>query len=429
MYNNSRIKVDSIALWLLCVANILELFVPRMEDGNYFVRMPIQLIDGALIGLMWMSLLLRRNNWTPITRIILWFITLTLIYSFAYLNSNEFTISDFAPYIRLLLWTTSLIFFYEMMLKNGISNKLLCFYVITFIIAIAKKINEASLFESESLGGGDTESLPLLFIIPIILKCFNNKMKFILIGVVSILILFSLRRTVILGFALCLPFIYKYIRTKLKGYHIVMFGVGLTLLIVYAWRYIGDAVLYRFENLITGDSGGTKDTYGSGRSEFYMTAWNDWRNSKTFNVLFGKGLTSVEHLLIRIENVQHAHNDFLEIIYTFGLLGIGIWFLFILQLWKLKKQIKLYTPENINLYYISIISYLIIALASGCILRITTTPLALSLAILLSEVQKKCSHIRHLEQESQTDYDSKNLISIMDLSNNEMNHEQHNYNY
>src|SRR6266542_3713988 len=375
MYN-PRIKVDNIALWLLIIVNILDLFVPRMEEGNYFVRMPIQLIDGALIGLMWMSLLLRRNNWTPITRIILWFITLTLIYSFAYLNSNEFTISDFAPYIRLLLWTTSLIFFYEM-----------------------------------------------------ILKCFNNKMKFILIGVVSILILFSLRRTVILGFALCLPFIYKYIRTKLKGYHIVMFGVGLTLLIVYAWRYIGDAVLYRFENLITGDSGGTKDTYGSGRSEFYMTAWNDWRNSKTFNVLFGKGLTSVEHLLIRIENVQHAHNDFLEIIYTFGLLGIGIWFLFILQLWKLKKQIKLYTPENINLYYISIISYLIIALASGCILRITTTPLALSLAILLSEVQKKRSHIRHLEQESQTDYDSKNLISIMDLSNNEMNHEQHNYNY
>src|SRR6266542_282426 len=397
MYN-PRIKVDNIALWLLIIVNILDLFVPRMEEGNYFVRMPIQLIDGALIGLMWMSLLLRRNNWTPITRIILWFITLTLIYSFAYLNSNEFTISDFAPYIRLLLWTTSLIFFYEMMLKNGISNKLLCFYVITFII-------------------------------PIILKCFNNKMKFILIGVVSILILFSLRRTVILGFALCLPFIYKYISTKLMVYHIVMFGVGLILLIFYAWLYIGYSVLYRFENLITGDSGGTKDTYGSGRSEFYMTAWNDWRNSKTFNVLFGKGLTSVEHLLIRIENVQHAHNDFLEIIYTFGLLGIGIWFLFILQLWKLKKQIKLYTPENINLYYISIISYLIIALASGCILRITTTPLALSLAILLSEVQKKRSHIRHLEQESQTDYDSKNLISIMDLSNNEMNHEQHNYNY
>ncbi len=428
MYN-PRIKVDNIALWLLIIVNILDLFVPRMEEGNYFVRMPIQLIDGALIGLMWMSLLLRRNNWTPITRIILWFITLTLIYSFAYLNANEFNISDFAPYIRLLLWTTSLIFFYEMMLKNGINNKLFCFYVITFIVAITKKINEASLFESETLGGGDTASLPLLFIIPIILRCFSNKMKFILIAVVSILILFSLRRTAILGLALCLPFIYKYIRIKLKAYHIITLGLGFTLLIVYAWRYIGDAVLYRFENLITGDSGGTKDTYGSGRSEFYMIVWNDWLNSKTLHVLFGKGLTSVEHFLIGIDNVQHAHNDFLEIIYTFGLLGIGIWFLFILQLWKLKKQIKLYTPENINLYYISIISYLIIAVASGCILRITTMPLALSLSILLSQVQKKRSHIRHLEQESQTDHNSKNLISVIDLSNNKMDHEQPNYNY
>ncbi|MBW3545331.1 MAG: hypothetical protein KY428_06995, partial [Bacteroidetes bacterium] len=95
-----------------------------------------------------------------------------------------------------------------------------------------------------------------------------------------------------------------------------------------------------------------------------------------------------EKLLMKVNSVKHAHNDFLQIAYTFGVLGLGIWFGFLSWLWRLRKQLRLYSPEIIYLFYICFISYLIIAMASGCILRITTIPFAISVAILLYKVQE-----------------------------------------
>src|SRR4029078_8365342 len=122
----SKISIYNIVLVLFCITNFLELFIPRMDEGNYFVRIPIQIIDGCLIFLMWTSMFTRRNHWTPLTNIILLFISIILTYSISYFVFQEFNISDFDPYLRLLLWTTSLIFFYEMMIKYGINNKLMC---------------------------------------------------------------------------------------------------------------------------------------------------------------------------------------------------------------------------------------------------------------------------------------------------------------
>jgi hypothetical protein len=175
----SKINTYSVVLALFCVANMLELFIPRMEEGNYFVRIPIQLIDGLILFLMWATLLNRTNIWTPITKASLGFILLTLAYGISYLVFNKFNTSDFAPYLRFLLWTTSVIFFFEMMTKYGIQELLMRAYILTFILSVAKKISEGSMYESDNLGGGDTAALPLLFIIPIVLVCFNIKFKFI----------------------------------------------------------------------------------------------------------------------------------------------------------------------------------------------------------------------------------------------------------
>lgn len=392
----------NISILLLCLANVLELFIPRMDEGNYFIRMPIQLINGALLILMWVVLIHWKVKWTPTTKSVFLFIPLVLLYATIYIIYNQIEISKFSGYIKFLLWTTSIIFFYEMMLKYGLNKNVLCIYIITFIAGIGKKILEGSKFESETLGAGDTASLPLLFILPLVLICFNNKYKIVVLSVISILVLFSVRRTTILGFTLCLPFVFNYISTKLRFYHLILIGLIFTILIVYTWEYVGEAVLYRFENLLVGDKGGTEDSFGSGRSEFYLTTWNNWVGNSLFSLLFGYGLTSTNELLMRVHNVQHAHNDFLELGHTFGLLGLGIWFLFIIQLLKLKSLIKHYCPECISLYYICIISYIIIAMASGCIERITTLSFALTVSMLLYKVQvgMKLSDANKAEQVS-----------------------------
>lgn len=385
--NTAKITVYSTALYLFIIANVLELFIPRMDEGNFFVRMPIQLINGGLLVLMWTVLLNQRNHWTPVTKIALMFVLLVLVYTAGYLLNNRLDISSYASYIRFLLWTTSLIFFYEMMLKYGINNKLMCVYIITFVAGVAKKLFETPVTQLDNLGAGDTAALPLLFIIPIILVCFNDKTKMIILSVVAVLILISLRRTVILGFVICFPFIYKYISAKLRTHHLLLLTAAFGLAIYFAWGYIGEALWFRFENLLVGDGGGAKDSYGSGRSEFYMIVLNGWFNSDLPSIIYGHGLIDIAHLLSRTYGITHAHNDLLEIGYTFGLLGVALWFTFMSRLWGLRNEIRRYIPDNTNLFYVAFISYLIIAMASGCILRITTMPLAFSIAILVYQVQ------------------------------------------
>lgn len=388
-----------IVLILLCIANVLELFIPRMDEGNYFVRIPIQLVNGGLLMLMWASLLVNKIHWNRVTKAIFLFVPLILLYSYFYVITQKFDVGDYASYIRFLLWTTSLVYFYEMLLRYGIHKKLMYLYILTFVAAVAKKILDTSLFASETLGAGDTAALPLLFIIPLILICFGKKSRFIVLSIVVVLILFSLRRTVILGLVLCLPFILRYLSAQLKFFHFVVLGALFVALSYYSWEYVGDAIYYRFEDLMLGDKGGTKESFGSGRSVFYLTVWNGWLNGGPVSLFLGNGLVSAENLLMKVNNIKHAHNDFLQIAYTFGLLGVGLWLGFLLRLWNFRKQIKQYSPLYMPLFYVCLISYLVIAMASGCALRITTLPFALSVSLLLYQVQ--LGKAKQLEQEDE----------------------------
>ncbi|KAA9340713.1 O-antigen ligase family protein [Adhaeribacter soli] len=409
--NQSKITVYRTALALFIVANVLELFIPRMDEGNYFVRMPIQLINGGLLVLMWATLLNNRNHWTPVTKITLVVILMILVYTAGYLMNNQMEVSAYAAYIRFLLWTTSLIFFYEMMLKYGIDNKLMCIYILTFVAGVAKKLFETPVTELDNLGAGDTAALPLLFITPIILVCFSDKTKMLILSVVAVLILISLRRTVILGFAISFPFIYKYISAKLKTHHLVLLSFAFMLAIYFAWGYIGEALIFRFENLLVGDGGGAKDSYGSGRSEFYMIVLNGWFNSDLPAMIYGHGLIDIAELLSRTYGITHAHNDILEIGYTFGFIGIGVWFTFLGRLWGLRNEMRRYVPENTNLFYVAFISYLIIGLASGCILRITTMPLAFSIAILVYQVQT-AKYAKAVQPETDAQIKSEDYVPV-----------------
>src|SRR5688572_19741423 len=112
-----KFNTYNIVMALFCIANLLELFIPRMDEGNYFVRIPIQMIYGANLFLMWTVLMSRQNYWTPVTKAALYFILLAVAYCFVYFLFFQFNTTDFAPYLRFLLWTTAIIFFYEMMLQ------------------------------------------------------------------------------------------------------------------------------------------------------------------------------------------------------------------------------------------------------------------------------------------------------------------------
>ncbi|MFD0794953.1 O-antigen ligase family protein [Mucilaginibacter litoreus] len=381
----SKFTVFNTVLMLLCVTNVLELFLPRDETTNSFIRLPIQLIHLGIIGLMWRSILLKKRNWNQVTVNTALLVSIVVIYIIVFIFGDESVpLSAYSQYIRTIEWLSVLIYFYESLLRYSLNLFLMRWYIITYIISVLKQLLEASFFDREKLGGGDTASFPLLFLIPLILMCFYERWKSVAIGFACILIMISLRRTTIIGLALCLPFIFSYLKTKLKSYEVIGSIIVIIIAVGFAWSKFGDSLVTRFDEMFQGRDDGS---YGSGRSDFYTLVWETWIKGN-LSLLFGNGVFGVRKLLLAKFSIIHAHNDYLEIAYTFGLLGLTIWFGFIVSIWRTKALIKKYSPTNLNIFYINFISFIIITLASGCLLRVTTIPFSMVVAILLYEVRK-----------------------------------------
>jgi len=375
-------KIDRISFVLiaLSLANILELFLPRFDEVNSSLRLPIQAINLVILMVMIFFLLKEKIHWNSVTAQVVSFISMIIFYVIYYsvFNSKRFGFSDIGDYIKWTLWLVSIVFFYEALLKNGFKSLFFKIYIITFIVAVAKKILEASIFDSEKLGGGDTASLPLLFILPIVLIAFSGEFRIVIIGLICVLILYSLRRTSIISLLVCLPFVFRYIRTSLKPIHFYAFFLLFSAAMYFTFDRLGEALIYRFEEMFVGSD---KGDYGSGRSEFYKIVYDNWLQGD-LGLLFGNGINSVKTLLMREYGITHAHNDYLEIGYTFGFFGLLLWIGIIITLFSLRKRF-VYDPMTLNLLYIVVISYLVISLASGCVLRVTTVPFGLSIALLL----------------------------------------------
>lgn len=132
---------------------------------------------------------------------------------------------------------------------------------------------------------------------------------------------------------------------------IVAIGAIMYYLAIYLDNYFNLRLISRLYSM-------TEDG-GSGRIERWISVINALRQSDVFNLLFGHGWGSVKNIL-----GGHAHNDFLEIFYEFGifaaLLYISFYFSLIIKLFQMIKCKYRYVAE----YTASLICSLFLTLFS-----------------------------------------------------------------
>ncbi len=200
----------------------------------------------------------------------------------------------------------------------------------------------------------------IVMTIPFILKIRNRYIKSIVLLISLIAILYSLKRTVILaiGFALI---IYYFIESKLKGrsiknkFKFLVSSVGFIGIISIIYNYLskemGLDVLAKFISLF--------DDGGSGRIEIFFNVAKIISESNFINILFGHGYDGV-NFMIGIS----AHNDFLEILFDYGLIGLMIYMLIII---KLVKYLRAMINEGSNLapsFAVSLTIFLVSSMSS-----------------------------------------------------------------
>ncbi len=249
--------------------------------------------------------------------------------------------------------------FYYFSKKNLLkSDNLIRFLILMIPIIIFQYFRNESLVQVmmdsdnasivNNLGYSFTGLMPFVFLI--------NKKKIISGLLMALLLIFiiqsSKRGAIIAGtFALLMYFYYQLIvigkYKRISGYIVVpLIIVGLTIF-VYRESVSNELLMNRMSSMIEGNT--------SGRDIIYRTLLNHWYDrDNVFNLLFGFGFAAS----LDITGGSYAHNDWLELLSNFGLLGVLVYLtlfvsaltLYFNKLWSKEKRILLLTIMIIWLF-------------------------------------------------------------------------------
>ena len=225
-------------------------------------------------------------------------------------------------------------FYYFSVKKQLAAKELLIFFLIMLPVAIGQFYYSRTLILSgryslnEDIVNNAAYKFVLLF--PFVFLIRKNK---VLSAIFTLVILFfivagSKRGAIVVGAVILIWYFYYQMKMidkkqKWKGYLLSFVSIAAVTFMGYRY-YLGNEYLrYRLELAAQGNI--------SGRDVIYSDIWNAWLNSNVFHLFFGYGFAAS----IKITGGSFAHNDWLEILSNFGLLGIIIFAVLFYQGFKL----------------------------------------------------------------------------------------------
>ena len=207
---------------------------------------------------------------------------------------------------------------------------------IVFIGLALYYFSNYSLHVFEELESQNNGAYTLLYFLPFILCLRKGYLRIVGIIVVLAALLFSLKRGGLLAFALAI-LIYWAINTfSYSGKKFGFWNFVLSALVVVAFVYFyiyfdqmtGNLLSTRFQSL--------QDDGGSGRLDTYPVVWSHIKESSIINLIFGHGWNAV---WMQCGMKRSAHNDFLEILYDFGIIVFTVYILFYIKFFKVVRQL------------------------------------------------------------------------------------------
>lgn len=176
-----------------------------------------------------------------------------------------------------------------------------------------------------------TSSLYLyLFIVPLFLMSKNRFVRWGSLTIVAVAMVFSLKRGGMLAFALALAVFYVVNiictggKAKLKSVIIVLFSIAaIYYVVIIGFGHYFDEMFLRFSAI--------SDDGGSSRDLVYEVTWRMIANSNLTSLLLGHGWNRV---VVDSPMALSAHNDFMEVLYDFGIFALLLYVYLYYRLFK-----------------------------------------------------------------------------------------------
>lgn len=334
-----------IYLLLLLVYYITYILTPVDYSGsseNYTTsRMGPQLL--SMVMILYSTFFLIKNNaritQKPLFNFLLFFAYAIVSYLILIITGISFNLYFFSNILKIGFWIIPLylfaIYFRHVAQQTKILTAFISIYLcyIAILMALQYGHSEAAEITGAGNGGAIFYICPLIFTIP------NKRLASWFYFIAFALAIVSAKRTPILMMSIPLLFFGLQIFKKFKMRDILI-------MLILA---IGGVVTFlsQFTNMLIerNQIDAASGAYGSGRAIFYQIVLEGWFNADIFHFLFGFGIGAVNQLLLSKFGIAiSAHSGFLDVLYSYGLIGMVIYLSIFYSLWKYRTKVKKYTP-------------------------------------------------------------------------------------
>ncbi len=297
----------------------------------------------GLVGLSVIGLIIhiKKFHFTSIEKSMLAFVLLNVIY---FLFSLLWQSPELTYFGNMLCSTLPMFLFYVLSMHGVITRQSLTVFLILscicgyFYFRHAEDLIILATLNREI--GGLTVNASAIFLVIIPLLFFiRNKWIVVLASIMIIFfIIYGAKRGNIISMAIPFYLLFrqnlKYNKTLINEAILFLVTVGLCYF-AYDTMINSDYVMNRIEKALEGDT--------SGRGEIFYTASQSWYNAEhLYNLIFGYGTDGTVNLIgIR------AHNDWLEVLVDYGLIGFFSYLIFFVNLLKVSWRIR----HNNQLFY------------------------------------------------------------------------------
>lgn len=282
---------------------------------------------------------------------------LFIVLGLCILVSNIYNLISFFDCIISVGWILAFLYGDAIRRENGeisVKTNIVIFLLLIIVSIIAVLLNYLGrIYNRTNIIG---VNYTIYFSIPLLVKLQRKekvlKWECLLFGLLIILSIVSFKRTTLLAVSCCaIGYFYaKYMTKKRLKYKINFIGfifVGVLLGAAALWYTKGYIIERLFESLETG---------GNGRLDIWRQTLKNYKNSNFIELLFGHGYNAVNRAI-----GLSAHNEFIEMLYDYGIIGVGIYMIILVEFVKRAFKLK---KNRQNLYPVVVCSIIVLLIIS-----------------------------------------------------------------
>ncbi|MFN6429970.1 hypothetical protein EUCA11A_29020 [Eubacterium callanderi] len=229
--------------------------------------------------------------------------------------------------------TWSLIFIIVLLISQKVQEQNI-FEKLTFFSFICLFICSIPVLQERLIGENDAvfSVYEILCLFPMVLLIKKRFLKNILIILSVCIMIISTKRTGILAIVTATALYYivdikiqKEINKRIaKICSLILTIILLFCVTLFLLDLLNIDIINRFVSL--------EQDGGSGRNIIWEIVWIKIQNSQIKNIIFGHGFHTVSNIYIFSSKGSLAHNDYLNIFYDFGILGLILYIFFVLKI-------------------------------------------------------------------------------------------------